>query len=181
MAIGLVVTPTGLRVQFTGLDVVAACSRGLDLPFERVVGSRVMSREAAVASSPRFPSPGSWWPGRLRAGSWGIGERRQLWGVRGSGHVVVIYLSGRPFHRVVVDVEDAAQTHRLIEAALLHSKSTCVRQSLRGLLAESGDDGVGGPTAPPRSDPARDRHAGTSGRACPQSPLQQEPGLPPLH
>jgi len=133
MAISLVVTPKGLRVQFTGADRVAACSWGLDVPFERIVGSRVMTRSEAVASSPRLPCLGSWWPGRLRAGSWGIGERRQLWGVHRGEHVVVVYLSGRPFHRVVVDVEDPQGTHRGIEAALLHSKKNTSRQSLRGL------------------------------------------------
>jgi hypothetical protein len=133
MAISLVVTPKGLRVQFTGADRVAACSWGLDVPFERIVGSRVMTRSDAVASSPRPPCPGSWWPGRLRAGSWGIGERRQLWGVRRGEHVVVVYLSGRPFHRVVVDVEDPQHAHLVIEAALLVSKKNTARQSLRGL------------------------------------------------
>ena len=146
MAATLVVTPTGLRMRLTGTDRLAACSRGLYVPFERIIGSRVMARDAAVASSPRLPCLGSWWFGRLRAGSWGIGERRQLWSVRRGAHVVVIYLSGRPFHRVVVDVEDPQRTHRGIEAALLHSKKRCARQSLRGLLPER-DDEFSGPAA----------------------------------
>ena len=133
MAISLVVIPEGLRVQFTGADRLAACSWGLDVPFERVVGSRVMTRCEAVASSPWLPCLGSWWPGRLRAGSWGIGERRQLWGVRRGEHVVVVYLSGRPFHRLVVDVEDPQGAHLGIEAALLHSKKNTARQSLRDI------------------------------------------------
>jgi hypothetical protein len=149
MAISLVVTPTGLRVQFTGADLIATCSRGLDVPFERVVGSRVMPRGDAVASSPRLPCPGSWWPGRLRAGSWGIGERRQLWAVRRGEDVVVVYLSGRPFHRLVLDVGDAHRTHRRIEAALLHSKETAVRQSMRRLLPE--------PDRPPEPRPRHPR------------------------
>jgi hypothetical protein len=142
VTISLVVTPTGLRVQLTGSDRVTACRRGLHVPYERIVGSRVMSRRDAVASSPRLPCPGSWWPGRLRAGSWGIGERRQLWAVRGGVHLVVVYLSGRPFHRVVVDVEDPWRTQRLLEAALLQSKRTSARLSLRSLLSGS-DEEVG--------------------------------------
>jgi hypothetical protein len=63
--------------------------------------------------------------------------------VRRGDHVVV-YLSGRPFHRLVVDVGDdvgddlgdAHRTHRRIEAALLRSKQTALRQSLRHLLHE---------------------------------------------
>ncbi|WP_433786776.1 hypothetical protein ACQPX6_08170 [Actinomycetospora sp. CA-101289] len=141
MPIKLEVTQTGLRVGFTGLDRAAACRRSLDVPFERVVGSRVMSRADAVASSPLLPCPGSWWPGRLRVGSWGIGERRQLWGVHGGAEAVVVYLSGRPFHRVVVEVDDCRQAHRLIDAALLRSKKCGARQSLRAVLGETGDEG----------------------------------------
>ncbi len=143
MATSFVVTPSGLRVRFTGADRLAACSPGLDVPFERIVGSRVMTREDAVASSPRLPCPGSWWPGRLRAGSWGMGERRQLWSVRRGTYVVVVYLSGRPFHRLVVDVTDPQATHRRLDAALVRSKATGARRSARGLLSRPDDDGAG--------------------------------------
>ena len=148
MAIDLVVLPTGLRVRFSGTDRLAAGSRGLDVPFERIVGTRVMPRGDAVASSPRLPCPGSWWPRRLRAGSWGIGERRQLWGVRRGAHVLVVYLSGRPFHRIVVDVEAPQQVHRGIEAALLHSKKISARESLRDLLAPWVTPGSAPPAGP---------------------------------
>jgi hypothetical protein len=148
MAIYLDVTLTGLDVQFTGVDLVAACSRGLCIPFERILGTRVMTRDDAVAPSPHLPAPGSWWPGRCRAGSWGIGERRQLWGVRQGTQVVVIYLSGHRFHRVVVEVEDPQRAHGRIEAALLQSKKTSARRSLRSLLPAPGDVGVPGRLRP---------------------------------
>jgi hypothetical protein len=173
MAIDLVVLPTGLRVRFTGTDRLAAGSRGLDVPFERIVGTRVMTRGDAVASSPRFPCPGSWWPRRLRAGSWGIGERRQLWGVRRGAHVLVVYLSGRPFHRIVVDVEAPQHVHRRIEAALLQSKKSSARESLRGLLASLGDDGLGFTNGAPLRDDLP--HVG------PHDPANQEGGTPRGH
>ena len=148
--ISLDVTAAGLRVRFTGADLAAACSAGLDVPFARVVGARVMTRADAVASSPRLPCPGSWWPRRLRVGAWGFGERRQLWGARGGAYVVVVYLSGRPFHRLVVEVEEPWWTQRRIEAALLLSKTTGPRESLRGRLTDHGDDGaVSDPSVPP--------------------------------
>lgn len=138
MAVELAVGPTGLEALFTGIDRAAACRRGLHVPFERIVGSRVMSRDDAVASSPRLPCPGLTWVGRLRVGCFGIGERRQLWGVRAGTEVVVVYLSGRPFHRVVVEVEDCRSTHRVLDAALLHSKKTSARRSVRALLDDRG-------------------------------------------
>jgi hypothetical protein len=146
MATTLAVTETGLELCFTGLDRAAACRPRLHLPFERIVGSRVMSRSAAVASSPRLPCPGSWWPRRLRVGCWGVGERRQLWSVRRSADVVVVYLSGRPFHRVVVEVEDCRRTHRAIDAALLHSKTVSARESLRARLDQQVDAAVSAPS-----------------------------------
>ena len=56
--------------------------RELFVPFERVLGSRVMRRVDAVASSPRLAAPAVSWPRPLRVGCWGVGERRQLWAVR---------------------------------------------------------------------------------------------------
>ena len=41
MATSLVVTLKGLPGAVLGPDRVAACSRGLDVPFEQIVGSRV--------------------------------------------------------------------------------------------------------------------------------------------
>ncbi|GAA4878869.1 hypothetical protein GCM10023203_31790 [Actinomycetospora straminea] len=132
MAVRLEVTRTGLRVHFSGPDVLAACSRGLFVPYTRVLGIRVMTRADAVASSPHLPCPGLWWWQRYRAGCWGVGERRQLWSARLGTDVVVIYLSGRPFHRVVVEVDEPERAHRRIDAALLHSKKTSPRRALRG-------------------------------------------------
>jgi hypothetical protein len=173
MAIDLVVLPTGLRVRFSGTDRLVAGSRGIDVPFERIVGTRVMTRGDAVASSPRLPCPGSWWPRKLRAGSWGVGERRQLWGVRRGTQVLVVYLSGRPFHRIVVDVEGPQHVHRGIEAALLHSKKTSARESLRGLLASGGDDGLSVTSDAPLQDDLP--------RVGPHDPANQEGGTPRGH
>lgn len=131
MTVHVDVESTGLRVRFSGIDLVTGGRRELFVPFERVLGTRVLTRADAVASSPRLACPGWWWPRRARVGSWGIGERRQLWSVRRAGRVVVVYLSGRPFHRVVVEVEDPDGAHRRLDAALLRSKSTSARRSLR--------------------------------------------------
>ena len=57
--------------------------------------------------------------------------------------MVVVDLSGRPFHRLVVDVEEPEGTHRAVESALLHSKKTQARRSVRGLLSGPGTEGNG--------------------------------------
>ncbi|PVZ14231.1 hypothetical protein C8D89_10195 [Actinomycetospora cinnamomea] len=164
MAVRLQVTLTGLRVRFSGADLVAAGSRGIFLPYTRILGARVMARADAVASSPRLPCPGLWWPRRYRAGCWGVGERRQLWSARHGTHVVVIYLSGRPFHRVVVDVDQPDRVHRRIDAALLHSKKTSPRRSIRRHRRSAADH----PEAdPPRTDERSRRHPAPNGAPVP--------------
>jgi hypothetical protein len=171
MAVRLEVTRTGLLVHFSGADLIAACSRGLFVPYTRVLGVRVMTRADAVASSPHLPCPGLWWTQRYRAGCWGVGERRQLWSVREGMQVVVIYLTGRPFHRMVVEVDEPDRAHRRIDAALLHSKKTSPRRSLRShrrsRIEQPGPE-------PARADQHRLRHR-TPNRDLDQVPAHAAP------
>lgn len=134
MTVRLDVVPAGFVLRFSGIELAAACRRELFVPFARVVGTRVLSRDAALVSSPRLASPGLCWPRRFRGGAWGVGERRQLWGVRAGDRVVVVYLSGRPFHRLVVEVDEPDRVHRRLDAALLHSKTTARRYPVRHQL-----------------------------------------------
>lgn len=118
MAVQLRVTEHGLVVRFTGPDRVWACRSGVFLPMNRVLMARTMARRAAVSASPRVHLPGFSVPGVLRAGSYGVGERRQLWAVRSASVLLAIYLRGVPYHRIVVEVEDPEGTSRLINDAL---------------------------------------------------------------
>jgi hypothetical protein len=145
MAVRLEVTRTGLLVHFSGADLIAACSRGLFVPYTRVLGVRVMTRADAVASSPHLPREGM--------------------------QVVVIYLTGRPFHRMVVEVDEPDRAHRRIDAALLHSKKTSPRRSLRShrrsRIEQPGPE-------PARADQHRPRHR-TPNRDLDQVPAHAAP------
>jgi hypothetical protein len=112
------VTEHGVLLRFTGRDRVYACRRGVFLPIDRVLGARTLGRHEAVVASPRVHLPGISVPGVLRAGSYGVGERRQLWMVHAASTLLAIYLRGVPFHRVVVEVDDPAELSRIINAAL---------------------------------------------------------------
>jgi hypothetical protein len=118
MAVQLRVTADGVVVRFSGADRVWACCRGVYLPLSRVLLARTLDRRAAVAASPRVHLPGVSVPRVLRAGSYGVGERRQLWMVRGAEQLLAIYLRGDPYHRVVVEVPDPDETSRTINEAL---------------------------------------------------------------
>jgi hypothetical protein len=112
------VTEHGVLLRFTGRDRVYACRGGVFLPIDRVQGARTLGRRDAVAASPRVHLPGISVPGMLRAGAYGVGERRQLWMVHAATTLLAIYLRGVPFHRVVVEVEDPEELSRIINAAL---------------------------------------------------------------
>ena len=118
MAVHLRVTEHGVVVRFTGRDRVFACRAGVTLPMGRVLMARPMSRRDLVAASPRVHLPGVSVPGLLRAGSWGVGERRQLWMAHRGERLLAIYLRGVPYHRIVVEVDDPDAESRLINDAV---------------------------------------------------------------
>jgi hypothetical protein len=118
MAVQLRITEDGLVIRFTGRDRVWACRRGVYLPLGRILLARPMSRRDAITGSPRMHLPGVSIPGVLRAGSYGLGERRQLWMVRRATRLLAVYLRGDPYHRVVVEVEDPEATSQIINEAL---------------------------------------------------------------
>ena len=132
MGVRVEVDRDAVRVRMDGPDALAALCTGIDVPHERILGVRVMGRVDAVASSPRTPAPGTWWPGRFRAGWWGVGQRRQFWCARGADRVLVVYLRGRPCHRVVVEVDAPDATGRTIERALVQSRVDAGLRSLGG-------------------------------------------------
>lgn len=118
MTVQLRVAAEGVVVRFTGTDRVWACCRGVYLPLTRVLLARPLNRRDAVAASPRVHLPGVSVPRVLRAGSFGVGQRRQLWMVRRAERLLAIYLKGDPYHRVVVEVPDPEETSRTINEAL---------------------------------------------------------------
>ncbi|GAA4867929.1 hypothetical protein [Actinomycetospora straminea] len=118
MAVQIRITADGVVVRFTGTDRVWACRRGVYLPLSRVLLARPMARRDAVSASPRVHLPGVSVPKVLRAGSYGVGERRQLWMVRSAQSLLAIYLRGDPYHRIVVEVPDPEATSRTINEAL---------------------------------------------------------------
>ncbi|MEJ2870374.1 hypothetical protein WCD74_21570 [Actinomycetospora sp. OC33-EN08] len=111
-------TEHGVLLRFTGRDRLYACRGGVFLPIDRVLGARTLERRDAVLASPRVHLPGISVPRVLRAGAYGVGERRQLWMVHAATTLLAIYLRGEPFHRVVVEVDDPAGLSKIINDAL---------------------------------------------------------------
>lgn len=62
-------------------------------------------------------SPGTSIPG-FRAGSYGLGDQRSFWLARRSPEVLVIELVGRPFRRIVLEVDDPEATAAQLRVAV---------------------------------------------------------------
>lgn len=115
MPVSVEFNDTAVSVRFRGRDRFWAFSRGITVPWERVAGAAALDRPAAEKSVSWLRLGGSYIPRRLRAGRFGLGDRRQLWCVHRAQHVLAIDLIGRP-SRVVIEVADPGELARQIEA-----------------------------------------------------------------
>ena len=111
-----------LSVIIEGLDKVWALKSRLDIPLEHVTG---VAYDPAQAS--RWPRglrlPGSFIPGVITAGSYwrpGHGEDDgwSFWDVHNPEQAIVISTSHEHYKQIVVGVDDADATLRMIQSAL---------------------------------------------------------------
>jgi hypothetical protein len=114
MSVAVDVAGGELAVRFGRLDRLWALTSGVRLPLSAVRRAAVVDRREAVADSSHLRLPGSYWPGAIRAGSFGAGGRRELWCVHRADRVLVIDLDGQRYRRVVVEVPDPERVAREI-------------------------------------------------------------------
>jgi hypothetical protein len=118
MTVSIAVANGRLRVAIDGLDRFWALSAGVDVPLSEVLAARVVHKADAVEHSSRLRLPGSYWPGVIRAGSYGVGSNRELWCVHRTAKVLVVDLTGQRYRHVVVEVADPEHDSREINKAL---------------------------------------------------------------
>jgi hypothetical protein len=105
VAVDLDVTESSLCVRIRGWDALFALSRGMTIPLSSVRGIAVAPRRRVPATGLRLPGTG--FPGVIRAGSYGTGDRRDFWLVRRAAEVLVIELEpGEPYRRIVLELAD---------------------------------------------------------------------------
>ena len=107
-----------VRVRFSGADRFWALSGGITLPVHRIRDAKVLPRRDAAKACPKMRLPGSYWPRRLHAGSYGFGAKRQLWCVHRAEEVLAVDLRGRPYARLVVEVEHPKERAGRINGAV---------------------------------------------------------------
>ena len=107
-----------LAVRFVGIDRWSSLSRGVTFPLAAVTAARAVPRADAMADRPRLRMPGTFLPGRLVAGVYRApGRRAELWCVHRGEELLTISLTGQPYGRVVVEVDEPAAAARVIEIA----------------------------------------------------------------
>jgi hypothetical protein len=104
MSVDVELSAAAVSVRFRGLDRLWAFSRGLRIPVERITAAATVPRTEAKDHCPKLRVLGSFFPGRLHCGRYGLGARQQLWCVHRADEVLALDLSGRPFARVVIEV-----------------------------------------------------------------------------
>ncbi len=110
------VVPDGVDITFAGADRLWTLSRGIILPRARIRSVRVADRRATAKECPALRLPGGYLPGVLHTGSYGTGDKRQLWCVHRASEVLVLELTGSPYCRVVLEVDDPAAVRKRIIA-----------------------------------------------------------------
>jgi hypothetical protein len=105
-----------LSVELTGWEPLWALKRRVDVPLASVV------RVAAGPEHARRPRglrlPGSYFPGVIAAGTYRGRGHSEFWSVRRPERAVVIDLHGAQYDRLIIQVDDPADTVRRIQRAL---------------------------------------------------------------
>lgn len=112
MSVAVDVAGGEVALRIGGIDRLWALTSGLRVPLSGVRGAAVVDRRTALADASPLRLPGTSWPGAIRAGSYGVGERRELWCVHRADRVLVVELAGQRYRRVVVEVPDAERVAR---------------------------------------------------------------------
>ncbi len=108
-----------LNVHFHGWDKVIALFSHTTAPLSSVLGARAMQADDAHKDARGLhKAAGTGIPGRVKAGAWGTGGRRQLWCWHREEEVLVVDLAGHRYTRMVLNVRDPGATARAITVAL---------------------------------------------------------------
>ncbi|MGW5309443.1 hypothetical protein ACWEQ0_06140 [Nocardia thailandica] len=107
----LEVTGDEVRIRVLGSHRIWALRSRLSVPRSAVVS-------AEIADSGLRPAwlrvGGTYWPGRIAAGTYRARGRKEFWDTTFGGRAVRLDLAGAAFTRVVVDVADPAATLRAL-------------------------------------------------------------------
>jgi hypothetical protein len=105
-----------LSVQIEGMDKLWSLEGRLEIPLAHVTGAEADPK--AVREWKGWRGPGTHVPGVVTAGTFYRQGNRVFWDVRDAAKAVVIRLADERYDRLVVGVDDPAQTVAAIRGAL---------------------------------------------------------------
>ncbi len=120
MAIEVAVEPGAVTVHLRGWDWVLAARCRLVIPAERIAGVTIAPRTEVHRPGVSLTNTGTYLPGLLYYGRFGMGPAREFWAVRCQERLVVIECRDWDYVRVVLGVPDpevVAGTVRLVAGA----------------------------------------------------------------
>ncbi len=105
-----------LVVEIEGLDKLWALRSRLEIPLDNVRGA---TADPGMFAEPKgFRAAGAHIPGVIAAGTFHVDGERVFWDVHDAAQAVVIELTGDPYTRLVIQVDDPAGTVAAVEHAL---------------------------------------------------------------
>ena len=104
-----------LIVEIEGLDKLWALRSRLEIPLVHVRGA---TADPGMAALTGWKVGGARVPGVITAGTFHVDGERVFWDVHDAARAVVIELTGDPYTRLVIEVDDPAATVAQVEKAL---------------------------------------------------------------
>jgi hypothetical protein len=106
-----------VAITLSPIGTLLAMKHSLHIPTANITSAAAMDRSEVPARG-LIRAPGTYVPGLLTYGSFGVGEHRQFWAVPGRPRVLVIDIDGWHYSRVVLAISDPDQAAASINAAL---------------------------------------------------------------
>jgi len=104
-----------LVATLTGWERIWALKSRIDVPVSYI--ERVFMDPAVARKPDGFRAPGTYWPGKISAGTYRRRGSKSLWSVRNPASAVIIDLRDSEFSRLVLEVPDPAKTMAEVESA----------------------------------------------------------------
>jgi hypothetical protein len=109
------VTPSQITVTLSVFETPFAMKHRLEIPTENIALATAVDR--SEVHRPLVRAPGTYLPGLLSYGSFGVGEGREFWAVPGRPRLLVIDIQNWTYSRAVLAVPDPDQVAGTINAA----------------------------------------------------------------
>ena len=106
MAIEVTVGSDAVEVELSGWDRIFALKSRLAVPRDRITAVSVVHR-SEVGWPPALRAPGTFVPGAIKHGSYGMGAKREFWALFRQERVLVMEVDQWGYARVVLGLQDA--------------------------------------------------------------------------